>query len=167
MSLEKLKGLRESLKTKPCIQVGVFGEKSGRKDSMTNATLASIHEHGDERHGLPARSMLRIPIKDHAAEIMASMKDRAHLLIEKGKLKQAWTLLGIAAEKIVLGAFATEGYGKWPQLTYATLLGKLKGSLKKRKDKIAAIYTGSAKGGILIATGQLRRSFGSRVFMKF
>lgn len=168
MNLDKLKELAESLKTMPHIEVGVFASKNSRKDAATtNASLASIHEHGDARHGLPARSILITPIKDHAKEIMASMKERAHMLLEQGKVVQMWKLMGIAAEKVILGAFRSGGYGKWAQLKPATILAKLKGSLKKRRGILAQIYSGEANSGILIDNNELRRSFSSRVIMRY
>lgn len=167
MDITKLRELAQSLKTRPVIQVGVFSKDTSRKDEMTNATLASIHEHGDQRHGLPARSILVTPLKDHAAEIMASIKGKAAELVDVGRVQQMWKLIGVAAEKIVLGAFKTEGYGKWAPLKYSTMLGKLSGSLRKRKQKIGMIYTGEAKAGVLIRSGQLMRAFSSRLVMRY
>lgn len=167
MDIEKLKRLAESFKTVPHIEVGVFASKNARKDETTNATLAAIHEHGDSRHNLPPRSMLYVPIKDHAKQIMASMKEKAHQLVEQGKDTNVWKLIGIAAEKVVLGAFKTGGYGKWEPLKGSTIMGRLKGSLKKRKSDFGKVYTGEKKLAILINTAQLERSFSSRVRMAF
>lgn len=166
VNIDKLVEFAESLKTRPVIQVGVFSKNNARKDTMTNATLAAIHELGDMRHSLPARSMLQVPLKDHAKKIMAAMKDKAHELVEKGRMMQAWKLLGIAAEKVVLGAFKTGGYGKWAHLQDSTLLAKLKGSLKKRKGTLAKIHEGQAGEGILIDSRQLERAFSSRVIKR-
>lgn len=167
VNLDKLKDLYESLKTKPSIEVGVFSNKTARSDGMTNATLAAIHELGAPEHGIPPRSMLREPISDHATEIMNSVRGQAELLVKASGPMRLWKLIGVAAEKIVLQAFQTGGFGKWKELKYATLLRKLKGSLKKRKGQIAQIYAGEFTGGILINKGELRRSFSSRVRMHF
>lgn len=167
MNLDKLKGLVESLKTKPTVQVGVFSNKTGRRDDMTNASLAAIHEFGDTRHGLPARSILITPLKDHAKEIMASVKGKAGELADKGKVAQLWKLTGIAAEKVILQAFSSGGFGKWAHLKGATILAKLHGSMKKRRATLAKVYSGQSGEGILIDTGELRRSFSSRVVMRF
>ena len=166
VSLSKLLEFSEALKRRPCIQVGVFSGKSAREGDLDNAALASIHEHGDSRHNLPPRSMLITPIKDHSKEIMSSIKGKAHELVETGKLLNIWKLVGIAAEKIILQAFDTGGFGKWPQLKNATIWGKLKGSMASKANKFWNIKAGNSKSGILIATGQLRRAFSSRVFMK-
>jgi phage gpG-like protein len=167
VSLDKLKDLYESLKQRPSIEVGVFSNHDARDGSMTNATLAAIHEFGAPEHGLPMRSVLKQPIQEHAKQIMESVHDLAHKLITKEGAMQVWKLIGVAAEKIVIQAFDTGGFGKWAPLKYGTLLAKLKGSLKKRKGMIAQIYAGQAGSGILIASGQLRRSYSSRVRMRF
>lgn len=172
IDIKKLLSLAEGLKHRPDIQVGVFSGKTARKSGdMTNADLARIHELGAPEHGLPARSMLRTPIMDHSQEIMAAVRGHAEEWIKESGHMKVWKLVGIAAEKIVLQAFATGGFGKWPALKYATLLAKLnrgkKGkSLSKRKGIIAQIYSGEVGMGILIDTSQLRRAFSSRVKMK-
>ena len=166
MNIDKLKEFAESLKTRPVIQVGVFSGKNTRDGDLSNADLAAIHEFGDARHKLPARSMLREPLKDHAKEIMASMRGKARELISKGSMMQAWKLIGIAAERVVLEAFKTGGYGKWAPLKDSTILGKLTGSLKKRAASFQKIKSGSIGMGILIDTNQLRRAFSSRVKMR-
>lgn len=164
MDLKKLQALREGLKMKVAIQVGVFQGKSARKDGpLSNADLASIHEYGSPEHGLPARSMLKIPIAEHAQQIMAPFKGKGEEFLAKEKLIKMYKLIGVAAENIVRQAFATGGFGKWAPLTYRTLMAKLSGSLKTRKGKIAKISKGQIGQGILIDSGQLRRAFSSRV----
>lgn len=168
IDIDKMKALLESLKTRPDIQVGVFADKTARTDGpLTNADLAQIHELGAPQHGLPARSMLKVPIAEHASEIMEPFRGRAEAYLVKGTLLSMYKLVGVACEKVVLGAFKSEGYGKWAPLKYSTLLSKLKGSLRKRKSKIGQIYAGQVGQGILIRTGELRRAFSSRVRMGF
>ena len=168
MDITKMKQLYEGLKTRAVIEVGVFEDSSSRKNSggLTNADLAMYHELGSPEHGLPARSMLKIPLADHAKEIMAPFRDKAEAYLMKGTLLQLYKLIGIAAEKIVLGAFATGGYGKWAPLKNATIWRKLKGSMSKRVNQYWNIKAGNVGSGILIDTGQLRRAFSSRVIMK-
>lgn len=168
MDIRKMQDLIEGLKTKARVEVGVFQSDSPRKaGELSNADLASYHEYGSPVHGLPPRSMLRQPIADHAKDIMEPFRNHAEAFLVKGTLAQLYKKIGVAAEKVVQQAFATGGFGKWPQLTYRTLLGKVKGSLKKRKGKLAQIYAGEIGQGILIRTGQLRRAFSSRVRMEF
>lgn len=171
MDIKKMHSLIESLKTKAVIQVGVFSKDTARKEGdLTNASLAAIHEFGAPEHGLPARSMLKVPISEHIQEIMSPFKGKAEAFLAKGTLLQLYKLIGIAAEKVVDGAFNSGGYGKWAPLKYETLLGKLrKGhkSLHWRKLTIAHVYAGNIGMAILIRTGQLRRSFSSRVRMVY
>lgn len=166
--------LKKNLGARPEVQVGVFEGKSGRTDGpLTNADLAKIHEYGAPEHGLPARSMLKEPISDHAAEIMAPFKGKADAYVRGGgQLEDLWKQIGIACEAVVAGAFKTGGYGKWAPLAYSTLLRKLNRgkrgrSLAKRKSLIGQIYAGQVGSAILIYTGELRRSFSSRVRMRF
>lgn len=171
IDIKKMQDLLENLKQTAHIEVGVFAGKSARPDGgLTNATLASIHEYGSPVHNLPPRSMLRTPIHDHAKEIMAPFKGKVDALLKKGTLLQMYKTIGVAAEKIVDQAFDTGGFGRWPSLTYKTLLAKsarVGRSLKTRKGKLAQIYAGLVGEGILIRTAQLRRSFSSRVRMSF
>lgn len=167
VDLDKLKGLVESLKKVPHIQVGVFEAKTGRKKGgMTNAAVAAIHEYGAPQHGLPARSILRVPLRDNKARIMEPMKGKAIKLVKSSSAMQLWKEIGIACEKVVQQAFDTGGFGKWAPLRRSTLLAKLKGNLRKRQKLIDFIYQGQIGMGILIDTAQLRRAFKSRVVMK-
>lgn len=185
MDIKKMQQLYQGLKQKADIQVGVFsggarhngnirstgsGKKKKTDSGLTNASLAAIHELGSPEHGLPARSMLKVPIADHAQEIINVFKGKADAYLYKGTLEKLYKLVGIACEKVVDGAFASGGYGKWAPLRYETLLGKLrKGhrNLHWRKLTIAQIYAGNIGMGILIKTAQLRRAFSSRVRMSF
>jgi hypothetical protein len=171
MDIKKMQDLYEGLKHRPDIQVGVFQAKTDRKGvGLTNATLAAIHEFGAPEHGLPARSVLKTPIKDHIKDIMGSVKGKADMILKATDVKKFWDLVGVAAYKVVDGAFRTGGYGKWAPDSYKTLLAKLnKGKFRKlsaRKSAIAQIYAGQVGMGILIDTSQLRRSYRSRVIMK-
>jgi hypothetical protein len=178
MSIEKMQKLAEQLKTRPDIQVGVFTngarknrsvrtQKKGTRGTLTNADLATIHELGAPSVGIPPRSMLAGPIHDHTKEIMEPIRGKADDLLKTSGALGLWKLVGIACEKVVLGAFSTGGYGKWAPLKRSTLLAKLKGSLSKRRGQIAQIYAGQTGMEILIDTGQLRRAFSSRVRMGF
>jgi len=172
MNLENLHKLKENLKHRPCIQVGVFQKKDARKEEgMTNATLAAIHEFGAPEHGLAARSVLKVPISEHAKEIMESIKGKADMIVKATNIKSLWSLVGVACEKVISRAFDTGGYGKWAPLRYETLMKKLnKGkfrNLHRRKLTIAHIFAGNIGMGILIDRGELRKAYLSRVVMKF
>ena len=172
MNLEKLVSLKESLKHRPVVQVGVFQKKDARKElGMTNATLAAIHEFGAPEHGLPARSVLVTPLKDHAAEIMAPLKDKAELIVKATNLKSLWSLVGIACEKVIDQAFQTGGFGKWAPDSFKTLMKKLnKGknrNVHRRRLTIGQIFAGNLGMGILEDTNQLKKAYTSRVRMEF
>ncbi len=172
MNLDKLQDLKESLKHRPVVQVGVFQKKDARKETgMTNATLAAIHEFGAPEHGLPARSVLRTPIAEHAKEIMESIKGKADMIVQATNIKSLWSLVGVAAEKVIEGAFQTGGYGKWAPDSYKTLMAKLNRgkfrNLHRRKLTIAHIFAGNIGMGILIDTAQLKKAYTSRVRMQF
>ena len=169
MDITKMQKLVEQLKVKATIQVGVFADKSARKSGeLTNAALAQIHEYGSPEHGLPARSMLHVPIHDHASEIMKPFIGKAEAFLAKGTLINLYKLIGVAAERVVNDAFATGGYGKWPSLTAGTIWRKLRKGKKLSASHVRKywdIVAGNIGQGILIDTGQLRRSFASRVRM--
>ncbi len=184
MDIQKMRDLIDTLRsTRVAVRVGVvdgIGRYAGTKaevgkkrkggasaDShLTNAQLAKIHEFGSPQHGLPARSMLNVPLADHRDEWIAVFKNKAEAFLVRGKLMDLYALMGVAAEKIVDGAFRTGGYGKWPALTRRTLMAKLSGSLATRKAKLVKIFSGEIGMGILIRTAQLRKSFGSEVVVR-
>lgn len=167
VNLKKLTDLYEGLKTRATVQVGVFQDKSARKQGgLTNADLAMYHELGSPAHGLPPRSMLKTPLADHAQQIMAPFIGKAEAYLQKGTIKKMYLLIGIAAEKVVLGAFKTGGYGKWAPLKNSTIWRKLRGSVQSRANRFWNIKAGNTGMGILIDTAELEHSFSSRVRMK-
>jgi hypothetical protein len=116
--------------------------RAGRR--LSNAEIGIIHEFGDTTH--PQRSFLRVPI---ASRLQKELE--ASGAFDKRVVEQMWVersflpfvkKMAIIGEKIVLDAFATGGFGKWP---------KWKGS-----------YT-SATGNILVDSTQLRNSISSTV----
>ena len=171
-SLEHLGDLYESLKRQPSLEVGVLGGKSartadGKWNGVTNADLACAHEYGVTQHGLPPRSILRTPLHDHRDRIMGSVAGMAEKLLDKDGTKALWSRVGVECIAVIEQAFDTGGFGKWASLKTATIMRKLKGSLKKRKGEIAKIYAGQVGQGILIDTGALRAAFSYRVRFRF
>lgn len=144
------------------VQVGIFGAKSDRLESgklrksgghrtvkgtsanVTNPELGAIHELGSASRGIAPRSFLRMPLMTRFPKIAASMKKEGQLLAQAGKGLLFMKRVGIAAEKVVLEAFASKGWGAWKPIKEATA---------KRKHSDA----------ILIDTGQLRRAIAWRV----
>lgn len=168
MDIQALMNLRENLKTRANIEVGVFSGKSARREGgLTNADLAMYHEYGSPEHNLPPRSMLREPIFDHMKEIMAPLRANLQAFITKSGDKKLYDSVGILCLKVVLDAFHTGGFGKWAPLKEETIWRKLRKfkSMSTRLGKFAAIQAGDIGQGILINTAQLRRAFDWRVRM--
>lgn len=120
--------LIKALKTKaPEAVVGILGDRNSRnkvarKNSgsaaiTNNATIGAIHEFGSAH--MPQRSFLRVPISDHLEKVMensgaldkSTMKD----VITSGTILPWMKKITILAEGIVIKAFDTGGYGKWPK----------------------------------------------------
>lgn len=168
VSLGKLIELRDTLKNKPKLEVGVFGDKTYRNNGeMSNADIACVHENGAPSVGIPARSFLKTPLFEHKDEIMAPFKGKMKELIQKEGIVKVMKAVGVACLQVVDGAFKSGGYGKWVPLKGATLMAKLKGSLSKRKNTLGKIYAGQVGEGILIDSRQLQRSMAFRVRMTY
>lgn len=174
--MAKLNELKKNLGARPDIQVGVFSARSTRKDGkLTNADLARAHELGVPEHNLPARSMLKVPISDHAQEIMAPFKGHADAYVKGGgTLENMWKQIGAACEAVVAQGFKTQGFGKWAPLSPRYYMWKVthntsgkRRSKRKISDILGRIYAGQESIAILILTGEFRRSFSSRVRMRF
>lgn len=144
----------KALKGKPpSARVGILGSTNPRnnaRSSMTyasvansqatsNATVGAAHEFGTSK--IPMRSFLRVPLMDLLDKEIDSSgaldKDVLKNVIKSGSVLPWLTKITILAQKIVLGAFDSGGYGKWPSW---------KGN-----------YT-SNTGQILLDTQQLRNS---------
>lgn len=168
MNLDGLIELRDTLKNKPKLEVGVFGDRTYRNTGeMSNADIACVHEYGAPAVHIPARSFLKTPLAEHSEQIMAPFKNRIKELVKKEGLANVMKAVGVACLQVVDEAFRTGGYGKWAPLKGSTLMAKLKGSLKKRKNTLGKIYAGQVGEGILIDSRQLQRSMAFRVRMTY
>jgi len=105
------------------VKVGVIGAGARiYKGGKTVVDIATIHEYGTD--DVPMRSFLRTPF-----------------FVEKGKdAEAAMDSIGVKAQKIIFGAFDSEGYGFWAPLKPQTI--------KKKKGK----------SDILVDVGTLRQS---------
>jgi hypothetical protein len=144
------------------VRVGIFSDKSPRKDGdeMDNAAVGLQHELGVISRRIPIRSWLTMPLRVTSAEIVRevayAMKDKlAHFGIP-AMLKD----LGYACEKAIEDAFHTSGFGTWQALKPATVRRKMAAFMKKHPGFNPAEHTNE---GILVDTGQLRRSVASKV----
>ncbi len=144
--LSKLQIFVKSMDDKHQVQVGVFGNKSSRKDSskLSNAEVGAINEFGSFSRGVPPRSFLRMPIHTQQDQILKQVKPGAQEMIAAGKMTLLLKRLGIACENVIQAAFASRGFGTWKANQPSTI---------RRKGSDSP----------LIDTAQLRRSIASRV----
>jgi len=113
-------------------------KSDGDKSAPTVLEVGIWHEYGTQF--TPMRSFLRAPFIEKQADIKKLIDGQFKLVLEKGlDVEVALGRVGVGAVNISKGAFKTQGYGEWPDITQST------------KD---------AKGssGILIDTGLLRNS---------
>ena len=160
LDVKNLRALKEGLKRagNAEIQIGILGQKNARdtggsthqsKGAMDNADLGALHEFGSKKANIPARSFLRMPTE---TKLPAEIKRLGPGTIAKNILTRGAheTLreIGQIAEGEIDKAFATSGFGTWPDNSPRTIARK--------------------KGGNspLIDTGKLRRAVSSRVVAK-
>lgn len=141
MNVKGLDQILKALKGRlPVARVGILGSqaRSGSK-GITNATVGAAHEFGTSK--MPQRSFLRVPIAEHLDKKLESSgaldKDVLNEVVKSGNVLPWVTKVAALAEGIVLEAFDTGGFGKWP---------KWKGD-----------YSNNT-GNILVDTQQLRNS---------
>jgi len=118
----EVKGLLQLLKAfkerPPVARVGILGTTSRKSDkgqSPTNAEIGAIYEFNDGSH--PGGSFLRVPISDNLQKSMeeadALSEDSIKEVIRQGSTLPWLRKVAGLAEGIVIGAFASGGYGKW------------------------------------------------------
>lgn len=150
--LERVRRLLQDTNTK-YVKVGVLGSTNNRsKGGSTNAEIGFIQEFGRmEKPKIPARSFLRMPLREHLKDEIEKSKafkeDEIDKAVAAGNGEQLVKKLGLVAEKVILEAFETSGWGKWKKNAPFTV--KMKGSNKP-----------------LIDTGELRKSITSQVVKK-
>lgn len=149
------------------VQVGVFGDKAARKSKedkgLTNAEVGLIHEMGSVTRNIPRRSFLWDTFALHGDKLMPELKQPLMTLFKTGKVEEYLKIVGIAATNLVVEAFQTSGWGSWPQNAYRTIMGKLRGSIEKRRQMAAEVlYEGADHTKPLIRTGQLWQAISAR-----
>lgn len=143
------------LKSKYAVKVGILGKtnthsnlKNNKREVATNADIGFLQEFGSYSGKIPARSFLRMPIKEKLAENVEKSEKLSKQAFEdsckEGKLLKFFKLLGIMCEKCVLDAFATRGFAKWKPNAPSTIA-------HKKSDSP------------LIDTGELRKAVTSEV----
>lgn len=104
-------------------RVGILGSKNVRGKNqgpgMSNSEIGAIHEFGSPSRGIPQRSFLRIPISEHLSKRLASSgafdKKSLNDAMAKGTFIPWLKKVAVLAEGIVGEAFATGGFGAWPE----------------------------------------------------
>lgn len=156
-----LEKLLKALKTSnvPTARVGIIGAKAGPHyvsvgagksapaKIPTNAEVGAVHEFGSPTRGIPQRSFLRMPLIKLLSPCLeaegATSEAELQEVIKQGSVKPWLEKVAIIAERIVQGAFGSNGYGEWA-------------AWKKPG------YTNNT-GMILVDTTQLRNSITSEV----
>ena len=113
--------LLKALKAKPPVaRVGILGGDENRKETGNapgNAEVGAVHEYGAPARGIPPRSFLRIPISDNLQKYMDTSgvlsKDKMDEVLKVGSVVPWLKEVAGIAERIVVEAFATSGFGKW------------------------------------------------------
>lgn len=144
--LTKLQTFVKGVDDKHRVQVGIFGNKSARKDGgdLSNADVGAVHEFGSFSDNIPMRSFLRMPLNTQSDQILKQVTPGSRELVATGKMTLLLKRLGIACENVIQAAFASRGFGTWKPNKPATI---------RRKGSDVP----------LIDTAQLRRSIASRV----
>ncbi len=147
MSLDEFDSVAQQLQGRYVTRVGVLGNGDARPDgeALGNAEIGLTQEFGSISQNIPPRSFLRMPILFNKAKIFRFLvTPRAKALLEQGKIKEIYKIVGVIAEGIVAEAFATRGFGRWAANSPVTIA--LKGS-----------------SAPLIDTGELMKSISSVV----
>lgn len=113
------KGLDKLIKIlsgpKAIAKVGIVGD-SFREDGKSNAEVGAMQEFGTST--IPQRSFIKVPLSTQLkSEIENSQKFNKKSLDEISAANSLvpWAqIMGEIGEKVVIGAFDSQGYGKWP-----------------------------------------------------
>ena len=130
------------------VKVGLLGQDAERSEgSLNNPTLGAVHELGSasSEPPVPRRSFIKEPLLSHLPKRLEQMGPEVwrKAILEKGALF-ALQVLGVEAENVIQGGFATGGYGRWQPLSPYTVE-------KKGSD------------AILIESAQMRKAIHSAV----
>lgn len=116
--INNLNSLLKAIKGRPAIaRIGVLGDSDARADGKSNAAIGAAHEYGSVERNLPMRSFLRQPLEDKLNSALkhngAFNRERLADIVKTKSLVPWLQLVADTAYAIVMGAFASGGYGKW------------------------------------------------------
>lgn len=122
INVKGLAQLAKALKKEPAkLRIGILSGHAGRVSKtggLNNAEIGALYEFNDGNNpNRPGGSFLRVPLADKlgkALEAADALTERTTAaVIESGTIVPWLKKVGVVAEAIVQGAFATGGYGKW------------------------------------------------------
>ncbi len=137
-NIEGLLRLQKILKQKIVIKTGVFIE-----DGPRNIEVGRKNEFGNGMTN-PQRSFLRLPFFLAKADILKTIKASIGAIMKGEDPISALDRIAKKTKAVVLGAFATGGYGEWKPLSQVTIN-------RKGNDTI------------LVDTGKLEKGIKSKV----
>ena len=144
------------------VKVGLLGGKAARKDEeINNPSLGFEHEFGNMSHHLPARSFLRMPLRDHLPERMQAIgRDAWQALINRKGIRTALKTLGVYGAEVVTEAFDTGGWGQWAPWSdkYAQMREQT-----WRDDHHKMKFIGPIQFRMLVRSGEMEKAVSSEV----
>lgn len=142
LNLTGLDSFLKALQKSPSLRVGILNSSPRKDGKATNATVGAIHEFGTSK--VPQRSFLRVPLAEHLSQNLESSglfnKDTLAQVVKRKSLKPWVEKIETIAKDIVLNAFDSNGYGKWPSDKSKTL--------EHKKVKQTLRETGQLKNSI-------------------
>ena len=171
VDLSKLNTFVEQFKAKYYLKIGILGAKNARRGKgPSNAEVGATHEFGSFAQHIPKRSFLRMPLHEKSETIIREVGKTALALLAAGKILQVFQNIGVSCVGQIHDAFASGGFGKWPQLKYATIISKLRKRFKdihlRRSLAGEQMNDGITHTPILVKTRQLERSITFKVESK-
>lgn len=146
-NINGLDALLKAMKaTPPIAKVGILGNGARSDGGPSNATIGAAHEFGTTK--LPVRSFLRIPISERLEKEMEASgaldKDALQAVISTKSLIPYMKKIAVLAEGIVIGAFGSNGYGKWQawKAGYSSKSGNILVDTNQLRDSITSEVTG-------------------------